>query len=74
MDATAWCTPACMCSLICPTTKSVCQELHIWKKRWRTVLKIRFANLRVQGVSLVMLKHPLRVTYTVTVAYYREES
>lgn len=39
-----------------------------------TVLKIRLANLKVQGVSLVMLKHPLRITLTVTVAYYREES
>lgn len=51
-------------------------SLHVRSWRFRkkvagTVLKRRFANLNIQGASLVMLKYPLRVTHTVTIAYYR---
>lgn len=73
MGAIAGYTPASMCPLMSPTTKSTCQETF-GKKNEGMVVKIRLANLKIQGVSLVMLKHPLRITHTVTVAYYKEES
>lgn len=43
-------------------------------KAERDVLKIRLANFRIHSVSLVMLKHPFRITHRVTAAYYRVES
>lgn len=39
VDATAWCTPACMCSLMRPTTKSTHKGLDIWKKGGRNSVK-----------------------------------
>lgn len=60
----------------CPTTKSTCQESGIWEKKkiGGTMLNMRLTDLKIWGVSLVLLKHLLRIAHRLAVAYHREES